>query len=217
MADRRTTAARPAGEHGGFFDIWSRFYDATPFLRLALWRVQDDAVALLAPRPGERVLDLGCGPARGTRALLRTGAYAVAADYSLGMVAAARKHLGPGAPVVRLDALALPFADAAFDGILCTNSFHHYPDPPACLRQMRRVLKPGGRLVLVDPTGESLLARLVVLFGERIVFGLEGVHVHTGTQWQGMLRAAGFREVSTDRGRGVSPARRSEVFVRAVA
>ncbi len=203
--------------HGWFFDIWSRFYEWTPFLRVALFRLQDEAIDLLAPQGGEHVLDLGCGPARGSKALRERGARPIAADYSDGMVAKAAAHLGPGAAVVRLDAMQLPFADGVFDAVLCTNSFHHYPEPRVCLREMRRVLRSGGRLVLVDPSGESIVSRLMVHVGEGFLFRLEGVHVHTSDEWAAMLRDAGFATVVARRGGGLSPARRAEVFVQAVA
>ena len=203
--------------HGWFFDVWSPFYESTPILGRALFLLQDEAIALLDPRPGERVLDLGCGPARGSRQLVSRGARAVAADYSHRMVARAKQLLGSDSSVVRLDAIRLPFAAESLDGVLCTNSFHHYPEPRACLAEMRRVLKPGGRLVLVDPCAESIASRFVIHVGEGFLFGLEGVHVHSAAEWGAMLRESGFREASAKRGAGLSPIRRAEVFVRARA
>ncbi len=208
---------RDDGGHGVFFDVWSLFYNKTPFLRWALWGLQDEAIGRLDPRPGERILDLGCGPARGSIAVRRLGARPVAADYAQGMTTQARRNLGPGSPVVRLDAMALPFADRTFDGILCTNSFHHYPDPVGCLREMRRVLRHQGRLVLADPLGGTLSAFLIVTVAEGMLFGLDDVHVHTAEEWGAMAREAGFSKVEAQRGRSLRPATWVEVFVRAVA
>ena len=95
------------------------------------------------------------------------------------------------AAVVRASAAVLPLRAGLLDAILCTNSFHHYPEPQATLRELRRVLRPGGRLVLVDPNAESLGARLAIYGGEALAFGLD-VHLHTRAAWRVMLRDAGF-------------------------
>ena len=116
---------------------------------------------MLAParlQAGESVLDVGCGT--GTLALLakrQVGAVALVAgiDASAEMVArAARKAHKAGLPVRFEQASAdrLPFADDQFDAVLCTATLHHLPRGMRvdAVREMRRVLKPGGRVLLVD-------------------------------------------------------------------
>lgn len=118
------------------------------------------AVALLAPRlpAAARALDVGCGAGHLGFALapLARGGL-VALDPLPGMLEvvageAARRGLAQ-LRTQRGDARALPFDDAAFDLVATRYSAHHWPDVPAALREMVRVLKPGGWLLLIDVLG----------------------------------------------------------------
>jgi ubiquinone/menaquinone biosynthesis C-methylase UbiE len=62
------------------------------------------------------------------------------------------------------DAESLPFRDGRFTAVLCSNSFHHYPRPGAAIREMSRVLAPGGRLVIGDACSDLLAARVADRF-----------------------------------------------------
>ena len=137
----------PLHKHGRFFDIWSAFYRRPP-LGLELRRIQRDAPHRLRIVPGPRVLDLRLGPGDGTSRLAAAGAVAIGLDYSEGMLQAARG--ANRGRLTRADAGRLPFRDGAFDKLVCTNSFHHYPDHFGALREMRRVLKPGGRVIVLE-------------------------------------------------------------------
>jgi demethylmenaquinone methyltransferase/2-methoxy-6-polyprenyl-1,4-benzoquinol methylase len=180
--------------HQRFFAGWSRFYESTPLLGPLLRRQQDAAIARLDPKPGERILDLSCGPGRGLRLLRERGARAVGLDASAPMLQRARPT---GAPLVRGDACVLPFADGSFDGLLVTNAFHHYPDPPAALREMARVLAANGRAVLVDPRLDSLLSRLTIFGGEAMLFGMR-VHLHDPREWVSLCTQAGFHRATAE-------------------
>jgi len=180
--------------HQGFFSIWSRFYEATPLLGPMIRAQQDLALERLSPQPGEKVLDLGCGPGRGLRALRATGCTPLGLDTSAPMLREARGV----AAVVRASATAVPLRTGSLDGILCTNSFHHYPEPRATLRELHRLLRPGGRLVLVDPNAESLAARLAIYGGEALAFGLD-VHLHTRAAWRALCRDAGFASCEVEK------------------
>jgi ubiquinone/menaquinone biosynthesis C-methylase UbiE len=81
------------------------------------------------------------------------------------MIARARE-LAAGtenAEFLEADSEALPFRDGDFTAVLCTTSFHHYPDPAAAINEMARVMAPGGRLVIGDPCTDNRVAGLINL------------------------------------------------------
>lgn len=162
----------------------------------------------LALRPYDALLDVGCG----TGALLAAaqavpGVRAVGADFSPEMLAVAHARLGPDprGPValVAADALALPFGDGAFDAVVSNSVLHFLPDPPAALTEWRRVLRPGGRLVVTDWCADGLTGRATDL-ALRIV---DGAHRRPhrpalGTRaFARMLMTAGFAAVRIERHR----------------
>lgn len=101
----------------------------------------------LSLRPGERVLDLAAGTAVSSVELTRAGAAVVACDFSLGML---RAGLGRGVPLVAGDALALPFADESFDAVTISFGLRNVADMGQALLELRRVTRPGGRLVVCE-------------------------------------------------------------------
>jgi demethylmenaquinone methyltransferase/2-methoxy-6-polyprenyl-1,4-benzoquinol methylase len=131
------------------FDAVARRYDLTntvlSFGQDRRWRRATRAA--VAPRPSERVLDLAAGTAASTVELTHTGAWCVAADFSLGMLRAGRRRK---VPLVGADALALPFADGAFDAVTISFGLRNVTDPDAALTEMARVTRPGGRLVVCE-------------------------------------------------------------------
>ncbi|SFM57040.1 demethylmenaquinone methyltransferase / 2-methoxy-6-polyprenyl-1,4-benzoquinol methylase [Pseudonocardia ammonioxydans] len=98
-------------------------------------------------QPGERVLDLAAGTAVSTVELARDGAWCVAADFSLGMLRAGGHR---DVPKVAADALHLPFADDSFDAVTISFGLRNVRDTVAGLREMARVTRPGGRLVVCE-------------------------------------------------------------------
>lgn len=99
--------------------------------------------------PGERVLDVGAGTGVSTEELARSGAYVVGADLSLGMLYAG-KQSRPAVPLLAGDALRLPFADASFDAVTISFALRNVSDTDAALRELARVTRPGGRLVVCE-------------------------------------------------------------------
>jgi demethylmenaquinone methyltransferase/2-methoxy-6-polyprenyl-1,4-benzoquinol methylase len=105
--------------------------------------------AALALRPGERVLDVGAGTGVSTEELRRSGAFAVGADLSVGMLRAGRRTRST-VPLVAGDALHLPFPDASFDAVTISFALRNVVDTEAALRELGRVTRTGGRLVVCE-------------------------------------------------------------------
>jgi len=138
------------------FDGVAPRYDATnDLLSLGLARGWRRAVrAALDLRAGQRVLDLAAGTATSAVELASSGAVVTAVDFSLGMLSEGARRLG-GASVggVQLlvgDGLALPFPAATFDAVTVSFGLRNVASVPACLAQLRRVTRPGGRLVVCE-------------------------------------------------------------------
>ena len=104
------------------------------------------AVNTLQLLAGSRVLDLACGTGDLCRTLADAGYQPIGVDFSAGMLAAARTN----APLVRADAMQLPFPDASIDGLTCGFALRNFVDLAPVLAECARVLRPRGRLALVD-------------------------------------------------------------------
>ena len=94
-----------------------------------------------------QVLDVCCGPGMLAAGALKRGAEAIGLDFSVEAVELARR-LVPNGRFQQGDAQALPFPAASFDAVLCGYGVMHLPEPAAALREMLRVLRPGGRAAL---------------------------------------------------------------------
>ncbi len=131
------------------FDGVAKRYDLTntvlSFGQDRVWRRATRRALDLGP--GDRCLDLGAGTGVSTAELARSGAYVVAADISVGMLSEGRDR---GVPLLAGDALALPFPDATFDAVTISFALRNVHDPDAAVREMARVTKPGGRLVVCE-------------------------------------------------------------------
>ena len=137
----------------GVFDRVARRYDLTntvlSFAQDRRWRRRTRQCLQLIP--GDRVLDLAAGTGVSTVELARGGADAVACDFSLGMLRAGRANKKrAGVPFVAGDATRLPFADASFDAAVISFGLRNVSDVPRALREMARVVRPGGRLVVCE-------------------------------------------------------------------
>jgi ubiquinone/menaquinone biosynthesis C-methylase UbiE len=120
-------------------------------------RVRRVAWDALAPAPGHRLLDAGCGAGEAARALAGAGAEVVALDFSVATVAAAaERHDGSAVTYVTGDVAALEFPDAHFDSVRCERVLQHLDDPDLAVAELVRVTRPGGRVCLIDTDWESL-------------------------------------------------------------
>jgi len=142
-----------------FHDQWAAIIDVDGI------RVADYFEACTAPENrfilkqlgdlrGKYLLDLGCGAGENSVYFAAQGAHCVATDYSPGMVEVALKLAAANRVTVEgkvVNAMAIDFPDNTFDVVYASNLLHHIPDPHQTIREMHRVLKPGGKACFWDP------------------------------------------------------------------
>ncbi len=147
----RASLDKEPHEVAAMFDGVAARYDRTntilSFGQDRIWRKETRLALDL--KPGEAVLDLGAGTGVSTQELARSGAFAAGADLSQGMLRVGRQAR-PEVPLLAADALALPFADDSFDAVTISLALRNIVDPDAALREMARVTRPGGRLVVCE-------------------------------------------------------------------
>lgn len=144
----------------------------------------------------DNVLDVGCGTGPVIELLARKypEKHFVGLDITPAMIEIAQSKGLPNAEFVVGDAENLPFGDGSFDALLCSNSFHHYPDPSAFLREAHRVLHPGGKLILRDYTSNDFAVWLMNTFElplARLV-GHGDVRILKMGEFRELVEAAGF-------------------------
>jgi demethylmenaquinone methyltransferase/2-methoxy-6-polyprenyl-1,4-benzoquinol methylase len=145
----RASLDKDPREVASMFDAVARRYDLTNTV-LSLGRDRSWRRATrkaLDAGAGDDVLDLAAGTAVSTEELARSGAWCVAADFSVGMLLAGTSR---SVPKVAGDATRLPFADQTFDAVTISFGLRNVVDHEAGLREMARVTKPGGRLVVCE-------------------------------------------------------------------
>jgi arsenite methyltransferase len=121
---------------------------------------RERVIALLAPGPGSRVLDVGCGPGHLARELaiaVGPAGRVCGTDVSEHMLALARAAGDGEVEFIHMPGPALPFEDAAFDMAVATQVYEFVEDLPAALAELHRVLRPGGRAVILDTDWDSLV------------------------------------------------------------
>ena len=133
------------------FDAVAARYDVTnDLLSLGQDRRWRRAVlAALRPEPGERVLDLAAGTGTSSEPFDSAGAHVVPCDFSVGMLTVGKQRR-PQLPFVAGDGMRLPFADAAFDAVTLSFGLRNLHDPQEGLRELLRVTRPGGRIVVCE-------------------------------------------------------------------
>ncbi|CAA9351020.1 MAG: Demethylmenaquinone methyltransferase [uncultured Frankineae bacterium] len=148
----RATLDKDPAEVAAMFDEVAARYDLTnTVLSLGQDRGWRRAVAqALELVPGERVLDLAAGTATSSAVLARSGADVVGCDFSLGMLRVGRRAEHEGVELVAGDALRLPFADGSFDAVTISFGLRNTSDVDVALRELLRVTRPGGRLVVCE-------------------------------------------------------------------
>jgi ubiquinone/menaquinone biosynthesis C-methylase UbiE len=193
------------------FTRWSESYDRSilqwllfgPSHRALIRRIR----AAAGDRP-TRILDIGCGTgvfaARIREAVPNARVWGI--DLVAGMLAKGAerwRHHAADVLAVQADSERLPFAAGSFDIITCANSFHHYPHQDRAVAEMRRVLCPGGRLMLIDGYRDAPWGWFIY---DVCVAGVEGAVHHASSQrFRALFAQAGFDTVTQKAHRGPAP------------
>jgi arsenite methyltransferase len=180
-------------------------FDAETARRIEAMYTTPDVVAqrrevrrLLAPRPGEHIVDIGAGPGFLAAELAAEGARVVAVDTSASMRELARAR-GVDFAVEDGSAEALPLADGSVDAAVATQVLEYVPDVPGALAEIRRVLRPGGRVLLLDTDWDSVVWHSGDADRTRAVLAAWEEHLadpYLPRTLGGALREAGFTEVT---------------------
>ena len=147
----RASLEKQPSEVAAMFDGVAERYDLTNDVlalgQTRLWRrAVKDAVDA---KPGQRVLDLAAGTGTSTQPFHAAGAETVSCDFSLGMLQVGKRRL-PHLAFTAGDAMHLPFQDEAFDAVTISFGLRNVQDNDLALREMHRVTKPGGRIVVCE-------------------------------------------------------------------
>jgi ubiquinone/menaquinone biosynthesis C-methylase UbiE len=186
-----------AQEH---FDRWAKTYNKG---RITEWfrAFQQRTIAVISPQPGDRILDVGCGPGWAVLQIstMLTEGRACGIDLSPGMIAQAKAGAA-GLENVEFkvgDAENIPYEDAQFDAILCSSSFHHYPNPVKALREFHRVLKLGGRAYILETCRDNSFLTLLYDLGQKL---LEKDHIryYHSQEIKAFFQEAGFSEIQQE-------------------
>jgi SAM-dependent methyltransferase len=130
--------------------------DFSPVTEVAGARATREQLAMIQTRyseaarlaDGRRVLEVACGPGRGLGLIARRARIAVGTDLTHGLIRQAKDHYGDRLPVLQSDAQALPFVDGSFDVVVLFEAIYYLADSERFLQECRRVLVPGGTILL---------------------------------------------------------------------
>ncbi|MHC4956118.1 MAG: class I SAM-dependent methyltransferase [Planctomycetota bacterium] len=183
------------------FDAWS---ESHTFQRLRPWlkHVQDKVLRQIDWSVARRTLDIACGSGcavfdSARRLEEARGGVAFGCDISPGMLAQSGAEGGspPNAHLMAASAQDLPFADNAFDAVICTAAFHHFPRPLHALKEIRRVLRPGGIVVITDTCRDQSVGTWI---WDRLHRWFEPGHVkyYRRDELRSLFGSAGFQDVS---------------------
>ena len=193
------------------FVRWSESYDRSVLQWLLFAPSHRSIIRRIRTRFGNRplkILDVGCGTGvfgeRIIRALPQAKVWGVdlVAEMLQGGARRWTSHRESLTPI-QGDSERLPFDDGTFDVVTCANSFHHYPHQQQAVVEMHRVLRPGGRLMLIDGYRDGLWGRFIY---DGCVATIEGeVHHCSRAQMRELFAAAGFLKTDQIVHRGPAP------------
>jgi ubiquinone/menaquinone biosynthesis C-methylase UbiE len=179
------------------FDRWAAVFDRSLILRALRARALRELGEL---SPDDRFLDIACGAGRLVFAAAPQVERAVGLDLAPKMIERARSRADARSEAVEFHVGSvqdLPFGDGEFTVITCTTAFHHFPDPPAAVTEIARVLAPGGRVLLADMISDTPPIAVTDAVLRRVERG--HVRFHESADLEAFFSDAGLAVVRTRR------------------
>lgn len=178
------------------WDKWAEDFDTKTVRYDFLRSVQLGVVSLLDLKENVSMLDIGCGTGwalgQAAKRVDNKGTF-VGIDLSDKMIEKAKENFKDrdNFQFIKANAEDIPLEDSRFDYIICTNSFHHYLHQDKALKEMYRLLKPGGKIHIVDPSVDMWLVRIFT--NAHHLFSKEVVKFNTSREFEKLMTEAGFK------------------------
>lgn len=178
------------------WDEWADTLDEKGKRNDYLRKAQSDVIALLEMNENTHLLDIGCGTGKALAFAAEKNSgkgefYGV--DLSEKMIEKAKENFRgkENFHFIQANAEFIPLPDHSFDDIICTHSFHHYLHPIQALKEMHRLLKPAGKLYLLDPTTDGIMMKVI----DKIVKLTDKAHVkmYSTKEFKNMFSVTGFQ------------------------
>lgn len=176
------------------FDHWANWFDSLVYPQF--YFSNKYVLDILKPEPKSSLLDIGCGTGILLEQILNRNnqnkLYGI--DISPGMIDKARKKLGNSASLKVGSANSLPYGNNSFDYVTCCTSLHHHPDTEQSIREMYRVVKPHGKVAILDIYTDGL-ARKIIYRLDNFIFREGRTFAYTSTQMRMFFEKDGFKNI----------------------
>jgi ubiquinone/menaquinone biosynthesis C-methylase UbiE len=183
------------------WDKWAPVADGKEWRYEYLRKAQNHVLEIADLKPGINFLDIGCGTgwavSHAAKICNYNGAF-YGIDISAKMIGKAQDNY-PDPEVfhfIKANSESIPLADETFDRIICTNSFHHYLHPLKVMEEIHRLLKPGGKVYILDPIADSLFIKFIDI----LIRLLEKEHVklYSSNEFKKLMESAGLKYLESD-------------------
>lgn len=178
-----------------FFNCWAYSYDS-PWLQWWMMKFHVPVLCELNVKNSLKVLDLSCGTGQLLHSLYtkNQSLELTGVDYSPTMLQVARKRLPPAIKLLQADVHALPFNANTFDYVVSTEAFHHYYNQQKALHQMKRIVKGGGKVIIIDV---NFFFKLIHWLFQQLEPGC--VKINNKKEMVALFRLAGLTQITSKR------------------
>lgn len=175
---------------------WADTLDKKSLRNDYLRNAQSQVISLLNVQQGVHFLDVGCGTGWAVgqvASLIHDQGLFYGVDLSPKMIEKAKSNFSARDHLffTQANVECIPLESSFFDVIICTNSFHHYPNPAKALAEIYRLLKIGGKAYILDPTADTWLIKFI----DKIIKTVEPEHVkiYSSREFQELFAGAGLK------------------------